>query len=50
MGGVKLDKIVMKVNVISKSAKKTSKMLRGAEIKKGKFKLLDSGLAPVDDQ
>ena len=36
VGGVRLDKIVMKPGALSKNCRKTSKMLRGAEMRKGR--------------
>lgn len=49
VGGVRLDKIVMKTGALSKSSKKTSKMLRGAEMRRGTFSTVGEKLAPLDE-
>lgn len=49
VGGVRLDKIVMKTGALSKSLKKTSKMLRGAEMRRGTFNPSGEKLAPLDE-
>ncbi len=49
VGGVRLDKIVMKAGALSKSSKKTSKMLRGAEMRRGKFEMEGERLSPLDE-